>query len=160
MDTILSILVENKPGILFKITNLFRSRNFNIESISVGVTIKKEFSRMTINTRGDEKQIQQIIKQLNKMIDTIEVKRFKKENSVYKEIILLKIANKKKFKKEIYKISNTYNAKIYDHNSESLIIELTEEPNTIKSLEKKLKKYNIIDIARTGIVALENDQNF
>lgn len=103
MDTILSILVENKPGILFKITNLFRSRNFNIESISVGITTKKEFSRMTINTIGNEKQIQQIIKQLNKMIDTIEVKKFKKENSIYKEIVLLKIAYKKKFKKKYMK---------------------------------------------------------
>ena len=75
MWAIISILTENKPGILFKVTHLFRSRNFNIESISVGVTADPEFSRMTITTVGDEKQIQQIVKQLNKMIDTVEVRR-------------------------------------------------------------------------------------
>ncbi len=75
MWAILSILVENKPGILFKVTHLFRSRNFNIDSISVGTTQNPEFSKMTITTFGDEKQIEQIVKQLEKMIDTIEVKR-------------------------------------------------------------------------------------
>jgi acetolactate synthase-1/3 small subunit len=73
MWAILSLLVENKPGILFKITHMFRSRNFNIDSISVGVTENPEFSRMTITTIGDEKQVTQIVKQLDKMIDTIEV---------------------------------------------------------------------------------------
>ena len=75
MWAIISIRVENKPGILFKVTNLFRSRNFNIDSISVGVMENPDFSKMTITTVGDEKQIAQIVKQLDKMIDTIEVKR-------------------------------------------------------------------------------------
>ena len=74
MWAILTILVENKPGILFKVTHLFRSRNFNIDSISVGVTDNPEYSRMTITTYGDEKQVEQIVKQLDKMIDVLEVK--------------------------------------------------------------------------------------
>ena len=75
MWAILTLLVENKPGILFKVTHLFRSRNFNIDSISVGVTDNPEYSRMTITTYGDEKQVNQIVKQLDKMIDTVEVKQ-------------------------------------------------------------------------------------
>ena len=91
MWAILSIRVENKPGILFKVTHLFRSRNFNIDSISVGVTEDPKFSRMTITTIGDEKQIAQIVKQLDKMIDTIEVRKLDEKNTVYRELILFKI---------------------------------------------------------------------
>ena len=90
MWAILSIRVENKPGILFKVTNLFRARNFNIDSISVGVMENPEFSKMTITTVGTEKQIAQIVKQLDKMIDTIEVKRLDEKESVYKELVLFR----------------------------------------------------------------------
>ncbi len=81
---ILSILVENKPGILWKVTHLFRAKNFNIDTISVGVTADPEFSRITICTYGDEKQIRQIVKQLDKMIDTVEVKHLDEHKSVYR----------------------------------------------------------------------------
>ncbi|TBR08346.1 MAG: acetolactate synthase small subunit, partial [Candidatus Nitrosotenuis sp.] len=91
MWAILSILVENKPGILFKVTHLFRSRNFNIDSISVGTTQNPEFSKMTITTIGDEKQIEQIVKQLEKMIDTIEVKRLDDKKTVYRELVLFRV---------------------------------------------------------------------
>ncbi|MCA9819726.1 MAG: acetolactate synthase small subunit, partial [Nitrosarchaeum sp.] len=91
MWAILSILVENKPGILFKVTHLFRSRNFNIDSISVGVTENPEYSRMTITTYGDEKQVSQIVKQLDKMIDTVEVKQLDEPKTVYRELSLFKI---------------------------------------------------------------------
>ena len=85
MWAILTLLVENKPGILFKVTHLFRSRNFNIDSISVGVTDNPEYSRMTITTYGDEKQVEQIVKQLDKMIDTIEVKHLDEHTKQYIE---------------------------------------------------------------------------
>ena len=88
MWAILSILVENKPGILFQVTHLFRSRNFNIDSISVGVTENPEFSRMTVTTYGSEKQIQQIVKQLDKMIDTVEVRHLDEHKTVYRELII------------------------------------------------------------------------
>jgi len=88
MWAILSIRVENRPGILFKVTNLFRSRNFNIDSLTVGVMENPEFSKMVITTVGDEKLIGQIVKQLDKMIDTIEVKRLDEKESVYKELVL------------------------------------------------------------------------
>lgn len=91
MWAILTLLVENKPGILFKVTHLFRSRNFNIDSISVGVTDNPEYSRMTITTYGDEKQVEQIVKQLDKMIDTIEVKHLDEHKTVYRELSIFKI---------------------------------------------------------------------
>ncbi len=158
MYTILSILVENKPGILFKITHLFRSRNFNIENISVGVTMDHDYSRITIATNCNEKQIQQLVKQINKMIDTIEVKRLNQNKSVYKETILFKILKSKKSDLvELNKLCNTYNSKIYEGNN-SIIIELTEEPNKISSFEKEIKIHKILETARTGIVALENNE--
>lgn len=159
MYTILSILVENKPGILFKITHLFRSRNFNIENISVGGTMDHNFSRMTIATNCNEKQIQQLVKQINKMIDTIEVKRLNQNKSVYKETILFKILKSNKSDlEELNKLSNEYNSRIYEGKN-SIIIELTEEPSTINSFEEKLKIYKILETARTGIVALENNEH-
>ena len=158
MYTILSILVENKPGILFKITHLFRSRNFNIENISVGVTMDHDYSRITIATNCNEKQIQQLVKQINKMIDTIEVKRLNQNKSVHKETILFKILKSKKSDlAELNKLSDIYNSKIYEGKN-SIIIELTEEPSKINSFEDEIKKYKILETARTGIVALENNE--
>ncbi|MEK6943938.1 MAG: acetolactate synthase small subunit, partial [Thermoproteota archaeon] len=121
MWAILSILVENKPGVLFKVTNLFRARNFNIDSISVGITENPEFSRMTITTYGDEKQIQQIVKQLDKMIDTIEVKRLDEHKTVYREVVLFKIkVSKAANSMEINKLANAYGAKVHDAKKESI----------------------------------------
>jgi len=91
MWSIISVLVENKPGVLFKITNLFRSRNYNIDSISVGITENPEVSRMTITTEADEKQLNQIIKQLDKLIDTVEVKLLDEKKSIYRELVMMKI---------------------------------------------------------------------
>ncbi len=87
---ILSVIVENKPGVLFRITNLFRSRNFNIESITVGITEKPDLSRMTITTKSDVKTLEQLVKQLRKTIDVIQVSVLDKENAVYRELALLK----------------------------------------------------------------------
>ena len=115
MWAILSIRVENKPGILFKVTHLFRSRNFNIDSISVGVMENPEFSKMTITTVGTEKQIAQIVKQLDKMIDTIEVKRLDENESVYKELALFKIKlSAESNSTEINKLADTYGAKVHN----------------------------------------------
>ena len=126
MWAILSIRVENKPGILFKVTHLFRSRNFNIDSISVGVMENPEFSKMTITTVGTEKQIAQIVKQLDKMIDTIEVKRLDEKESVYRELVLFKIKlGGASDSTEISNVAKKYGAKIYDGHKDLIIVELT-----------------------------------
>ena len=156
MWAILSILVENKPGILFQVTHLFRSRNFNIDSISVGVTENPEFSRMTITTYGDEKQIQQIVKQLDKMIDTVEVKHLDEHKTVYRELILFKIkVSSANDSMEINKLANAYGGKIHDAKKESIMVELTATPDQIKAFEELVKPFGIIETARTGIAALQ-----
>jgi acetolactate synthase I/III small subunit len=156
MWAILSIIVENKPGILFKITHMFRSRNFNIDSISVGVTENPEFSRMTITTYGDAKQIRQIVKQLDKMIDTIEVKRLDEHKTVFRELVLFKIkVNSAKDSMEINKMANAYGGKIHDVKKESIMVELTATPDQIASFEELAKPHGILEIARTGIAALQ-----
>ena len=151
-----SILVENKPGVLFKVTHLFRSRNFNIDSISVGVTANPEFSRMTITTIGDEKRIQQIVKQLDKMIDTVEVRRLDEHKTVYRELILFKIKiSKVTDSMEINKLANAYGAKVHDVKKDSVMVELTATPDQINAFEELAKPFGIIETARTGVAALQ-----
>ena len=153
---ILSILVENKPGILFKVTHLFRSRNFNIDSISVGVTENPEFSKMTITTLGDEKQIEQIVKQLDKMIDTIEVKRLDDKKTVFRELSLFRVKiSKPSDSMDINNIANSSGAKDHDARKDSIMVELTATPEQINNLQELLKPYEILDIARTGVAALQ-----
>ena len=160
MWAILSLLVENKPGILFKITNLFRSRNFNIDSISVGVTENPDYSRMTITTYGDEKRVAQIVKQLDKMIDTVEVKHLDEHKTVYRELCLfmIKLSNAND-SMEINKIANAYGGKVHDVKKKSLMVELTATPDQIKAFEELIKPFGILDVARTGVAALQRSES-
>ncbi|MGQ0605524.1 MAG: acetolactate synthase small subunit [Candidatus Nitrosotenuis sp.] len=160
MWAILSILVENKPGILFKVTHLFRSKNFNIDSISVGVTQNPEFSKMTITTIGDEKRAEQIVKQLDKMIDTIEVKRLDDKKTVFRELVLFRVkVSKPSDSMEINNIANSFGAKIHDPRKDSIMVELTSTPDQINNLQELLKPYEILDIARTGVAALQRGED-
>ncbi len=160
MWAILSIKVENKPGILFKVTHLFRSRNFNIDSISVGVTEDPKYSRMTITTIGDEKQISQIVKQLDKMIDTIEVRRLDENNTVYRELVMFKIKiNKPEDNMEINKLANAYGAQIHDAKKDTIMVEMTATPHQISAFEQLANKFGILEMARTGISALERSKH-
>ena len=156
MWAILSLLVENKPGILFKVTHLFRSRNFNIDSISVGVTENPEYSRMTITTYGDEKQVDQIVKQLDKMIDTVEVKHLDEYKTVYRELSIFKIKlSNANDSMEINKLANAYGAKVHDVKKDSIMVELTATPDQIQAFEELAKPFGIIEVARTGVAALQ-----
>ncbi len=156
MWAILTLLVENKPGILFKVTHLFRSRNFNIDSISVGVTENPDFSRMTITTYGDEKQVAQIVKQLDKMIDTVEVKQLDEHKTVYRELSIFKIKiSNANDSMEINKLANAYGGKVHDVKKDSMMVELSATPDQIKAFEELAKPFGIIDVARTGVAALQ-----
>ncbi len=156
MWSIISVLVENKPGVLFKVTNLFRSRNYNIDSISVGITENPEFSRMTITTSADEKQLNQIIKQLDKMIDTVEVKLLDEKKSIYRELVLMKIKiTKPSDIMEITDLSNAFKCNVHDVRKSSIIVEITATPDRINAFEDLVKGYGILEIARTGMCALE-----
>ena len=156
MWAILSILVENKPGILFKVTHLFRSRNFNIDSISVGITDDENYSRMTITTYGDDKQIEQIVKQLDKMIDTVEVVHLDEHKTVFRELCIFKLnLNNANDSMEINKLANAYGGKVHDVKKNSIMVELTSTPDQIKAFEELAKSFGIIDVARTGVAALQ-----
>jgi len=156
MWAILSILVENKPGILFKVTHLFRARNFNIDSISVGTTENPDYSKMTITTVGDEKQIAQIVKQLDKMIDTVKVERLDEHKTVFRELSLFKIKlSNANDSMEINKLANAYGGKVHDVKKDSIMVELTATPDQIKAFEELAKPFGILDVARTGVAALQ-----
>ena len=156
MWAILSIVVENKPGILFKVTHLFRSRNFNIDSISVGITDNPDYSRMTITTLGDKKQVEQIIKQLDKMIDSVEVKHLDEQKTIFRELCIFKIKlSSTNDSMEVNKLANSYGGKVHDVKKDSIMVELTATPDQIKAFEELAQPFGIIDVARTGVAALQ-----
>jgi len=156
MWAILSLLVENKPGILFKVTHLFRSRNFNIDSISVGTTENPDYSKMTITTYGDEKQIDQIVKQLDKMIDTVKVEHLDEHKTVFRELSIFKIKlSNANDSMEINKLANAYGGKVHDVKKDSIMVELTATPDQIRAFEELAKPFGILDVARTGVAALQ-----
>lgn len=122
---ILSVIVENKPGVLFRITNLFRSRNFNIESITVGITEKPDLSRMTITTVSDVKTLEQLVKQLQKLIDVIQINVLNKENAVYRELALIKMNAKDPTTRiEIANFASIYRGNIMDISNETITVEI------------------------------------
>jgi acetolactate synthase-1/3 small subunit len=156
MWSIISILVENKPGVLFKVTHLFRSRNFNIDSISVGITDNPDYSRMTITTLGDKKQVEQIVKQLDKMIDSVEVKHLDEQKTIFRELCIFKIKlSSTNDSMEVNKLANAYGGNVHDVKKDSIMVELTSTPDQIRAFEELVKPFGIIDIARTGVTALQ-----
>jgi acetolactate synthase-1/3 small subunit len=156
MWAILSILVENKPGILFKVTHLFRARNFNIDSISVGTTDNPDYSKMTITTYGDEKRIEQVVKQLDKMIDTVKVEHLDEHKTVFRELSIFKIKlSNANDSMEVNKLANAYGGKVHDVKKDSMMVELTATPDQIKAFEELAKPFGILDVARTGVAALQ-----
>ena len=159
MWAILSILVENKPGILFKVTHLFRSRNFNIDSISVGVTENPDYSKMTITTYGDEKQVAQIVKQLDKMIDTVKVEHLDQHQTIYRELCLFRISvNTPDDSMKINQLAKAYGGIVHDVKKTSLVVELTATPDQIVAFEELIKPFGILDVARTGVTALQRSK--
>jgi len=152
---ILSVIVENKPGVLFRITNLFRSRGFNIESITVGITEKPDLSRMTITTKSDLKTLEQLVKQLRKTIDVIQVNVLDKENTVYRELALIKMNSKDPTSRmEIANFASIYRGNIMDISSETITVELIGTPDKIDAFKSLVSSYGIVQVARTGVSAL------
>lgn len=152
---IISSLVENKPGVLFRITNLFRSRNFNIESITVGTTEQPDLSRMTITTKIDESTLDQLIKQLRKLIDVVEVIELDVPNTVYRELALIKMRTlDPATKMEITNYASIFRANILDIGKQSITVEITGTPDKIDAFKNLIDHYGIIEMARTGVSAL------
>jgi acetolactate synthase I/III small subunit len=152
---VISILVENKPGVLHTIANLFRRRNFNIESITVGPTQEPDTSRMTITINGDEKTIDQVVKQVAKQIDVLKVSELEPGNFVMRELALIKVnVSGSKERSDIINCVNVFRGRVIDVSNDSLTVEITGGPDKIDAFLNLMKTFGIIELARTGITAL------
>ena len=155
----ISILVENKPGVLQRVSGLFTRRDFNINNITVGKTAEPGLSRITITTHGDQQTLEQIIKQLNKLIEVIKVREMKPENTIRRQLALLKIhAPTEQDKSEIIQYTNIFRAHIIDVTPKTITIEITGNPDKINALINLLKPYGIKETAKTGITAITRGQ--
>jgi acetolactate synthase-1/3 small subunit len=152
---VIAALVENKPGVLHSVANMFRRRGFNIESITVGHTEQKGIARMTITVSGDEKTLEQIVKQMNKLIDVVKVASLEPENIVTRELALVKVnVPDTKTRSDIINCVEVFRGRVVDVSSETLTIEITGTPDKIDAFLNLMKTYGIMELARTGITAL------
>lgn len=154
MRHILAVLVENKPGVLVRVAGLFARRGFNIESLAVGKTVDPAISRMTIELEADEKTLEQVVKQLNKLVNVIKISNLTREPSVSRELVLLKVKAPAASRSEIQQIVETFRAKIVDVSLQSLIIEVTGNDEKLGAIQLLLSHYGILELVRTGKIAL------
>ncbi len=152
---VISVLVENKPGVLQIIANLFRRRNFNIESITVGPTQQHDIARMTITVNEDEKTIDQVIKQVAKQIDVLKVDELSLGNFVMRELALIKVnVPSSKERSDIINCVEVFRGRIIDVSTDSLTVEITGTPDKIDAFLNLMNTFGVIELARTGITAL------
>lgn len=152
---IIACLVENKPGVLYEVSNMFRRRNFNIDSISVGTVEHKDLARMTIAVKGDERTIEQVIKQLNKLIDVVKVSALDPNDSVIREMALVKIHTADvNPRTEIIQYSNIFRSQIVDVSPDSVVVEITGDTEKIDAFIELARPFGLKEIARTGMTAL------
>ena len=150
----ISVLVENKPGVLARIAGLFSGRGFNIDSLSVGETQDPTVSRMTIVAHGDDAVLEQITKQLNKLIDVIKVQDFAKKDFVDRELVLVKVSYSSQTRSEIMQTVDIFRTKIVDVSPSTLTIEITGAEKKVEAFIDLMKPFGIKELVRTGKVAI------
>src|SRR5262245_4069197 len=150
----ISVVVENKFGVLARIATLFAARGFNIDSLAVGETEDPAVSRMTIVASGDERVLEQVEKQLNKLVDVIKVANFDATPHIERDLALIKVRADKNNRSEIFQIVDIFRAKIVDVAAETLVVEITGDEEKIEALEELLRPFGIQEMARTGVIAL------
>jgi acetolactate synthase-1/3 small subunit len=150
---ILGLLVEDKPGVMQRISGLFSRRGFNIETITVGKTEKEGISSMTLTLGGDEKTVEQVIKQLYKLVEVIKVIKLKEEESVIRELCLVKVKTDDK-RSQIIEYSNIFRGRIVDVSLNDLTIEITGDSNKVNAFLDLMKSFGIKEVRRTGITAI------
>ena len=155
----ISVTVENKFGVLARVSGLFSSRGYNIDSLAVGETNDPSISRMTIVVRGDDSILQQVIKQLNKLIDVIDVKDFSEGSYVSRELVLMKVACENGTRNEILEIANVFRAKAIDIGHKSLILQITGAEEKVSAFIRLLEPFGILGLSRTGKVAMMREIN-
>lgn len=154
----ISVLVENKFGVLARVAGMFSGRGFNIDTLNVGPTHDDRFSRITATVKGDNAQLDQCIKQLNKLIEVIEVQDLRQGQYVARELIVLKVNAEGLKRTEIVQICDIFRAKIVDVSHKSVIIEITGNGNKIEAFLDMVKPFGIKAMARTGKAAMERNR--
>lgn len=155
MQRVFSLLVDNNPGVLSRVSGLFSRRGYSIDSITAGVTADPRFTRITIVASGDELILSQIEKQVRKLEDVIEIKVLQQEDSVYRELIMVKVRANKTERTEIISVADIFRAKIVDVEKDSLMVELTGNGSKVDAFLELLEGYEILELARTGITGLQ-----
>jgi acetolactate synthase-1/3 small subunit len=150
----ISVLVENKFGVLNRIAGMFSGRGFNIDTLNVGPTLDPETSRMTIVVRGDDNVLEQVTKQLRKLIDVIEVQDFRDDEYVDRELVLLRVAVDAKSRAEVIQICELFRAKVIDVQRSNVSIEITGDESKISKFVFLMEPFGILELTRTGKVAL------
>ncbi|MBR5115773.1 MAG: acetolactate synthase small subunit [Lachnospiraceae bacterium] len=153
-NKIYSVLVENRSGVLSKVAGLFSRRSFNIDSLVVGETDDRSVSCMTIVSSGDERTLEQIEKQLNKKIDVIKVKTFEEPAAIARELMLIKVRYNKSNRRDIMENCEIMHAQIVNISKSMMLIQICDEPENIRTFIAMMKSVSIVEIARTGTVAL------
>jgi acetolactate synthase I/III small subunit len=154
MKHTLAVLVENKSGVLSRVASLFSRRGYNIDSLAVGVTEDPEISRMTIVVQGDDQVLEQVTKQLNKLVDVIKVSDIGVDDAVERELALIKVSADVTARAEIIQIANIFRARIVDVSPKSVTVEVTGDEGKIDAIEKLLRQFGIKEMVRTGKIAL------
>lgn len=151
---VLSMLVDNTSGVLSRISGLFSRRGYNIDSLTVGETADPRYSRMTVVVSGDEQILDQIVKQLAKLIDVVDIKTLKNGESVNRELIMVKVRAEAQDRQPINAICDIFRAKVVDVTKDSMIIELTGDQSKLSAFLELMGDYEILELARTGITGL------
>jgi len=150
----LSVLVEDKPGVLARVASLFSRRGFNIQSLAVGATEQKDMSRMTIVVSVEDSPLEQITKQLNKLINVIKIVEQDDDNAVSRELALIKVRVDATTRTQVIEAVNLFRAKVVDVTTESLTIEATGTPGKLEAFMRLLEPYGIRELAQSGVVSL------
>ena len=150
----ISVLVENKFGVLVRVAGMFSGRGFNIDTLNVAPTQDASASRMTIVTRGDDATVEQIVKQLNKLVDVIKVQDFRDEECIDRELVLVKVSVDSRSRAEVMQITDIFRAKIVDVQADSLTIEITGNESKVEKFIELMKPFGVLDLTRTGKAAL------
>lgn len=150
----LSVLVEDKPGVLARVASLFSRRGFNIQSLAVGATEQKDMSRMTIVVSVEDSPLEQITKQLNKLVNVIKIVEQDDENSVSRELALIKVRTDATTRSQVIEAVNLFRAKVVDVSTESLTVEATGTPEKLEALLRVLEPYGIRELVQSGVVSL------
>ena len=154
MKHIISVLVENHFGVLARVAGLFSARGYNIDSLAVGETDDPSVSRMTIVAKGDLRILDQIIKQLNKLVDVLKVQDITTSEHIARELVLVKVKCERKYRAEIMQIISTFRAKVVDVSHGHAVVEVTGQEGKVDALLELMQPYGILEVARTGLIAL------